>query len=213
MPKFSQLLSGRAKNFFFTLNPLACMFVYKSQYVKSIEVYFKVSIVSSNQIRSHLGYLLFVNVPTPGPCPSTLALLKGPSLVVTLGHGGWDGGRAGSQYCRGARPLGGCSWRRGCCGWLGPAEQLARGPLSAGPCRRLVLLGGAPGMTVVRRVLARAGAWQGAHLGACSGSGAGRRAPRGAGKGQICETGWAFPGRPRKPHWVVGLCPKAAGGR
>ena len=71
------------------------MFVYKSQYVKSIEVCFKVSIVSSNQIRSHLGYLLFVNVPTPGPCPSTLALLKGPSLVVTLGHGGWDGGRAG----------------------------------------------------------------------------------------------------------------------
>lgn len=136
MPKFSQLLSGRAKNFFFTLNPLACMFVYKSQYVKSVEVCFKVSIVSSNQIRSHLGYLLFVNVPTPGPCPSTLALLKGPSLVVTLGHGGWDGGRAGSQYCRGARPLGGCSWRRGCCGWLGPAEQLARGPLSAGPCRR-----------------------------------------------------------------------------
>lgn len=39
------------------------------------------------------------------------------------------------------------------------------------------------------------GAWQGARLGTCSGSGAGRRVPRGAGKGQICETGWA---RPRK---------------
>lgn len=86
-----------------------------------------------------------------------------------------------------------------------PGDRCQRGPAAG--------LGGAPGMTVVRRVLARAGAWQGARLGACSGSGAGRRAPRGAGKGQICETGWAFPGRPRKPRWVVGLCPKAAGGR
>lgn len=93
MPKFSQLLSGRAKNFFFffALNPLACVFLYKSQNVESTEVCCKVSIVSSSQIGSHVGYLLFVSVATPAHRP---ALLKGRSLVVTLGRGWWDGGRA-----------------------------------------------------------------------------------------------------------------------
>lgn len=193
------------------------MFVYKSQYVKSIEVCCEVSIVSSNQIRSHLGYLLFVNVPAPGPCPSTPALLKGPSLVVPLGHGGWDRGRAGSQYCRGARPLGGCSWRRGHCGWPGPAEQLARGPLSAGPCRRLVLLGGAPGMTVVRRALAGPGPGRGPGRGPAWGPaldlGQVAGSLVGPARGRSVRQGGPGPGRPRKPHWVVGLCPKAAGGR
>lgn len=112
------------------------MFVYKSQYVKSIEVCCEVSIVSSNQIRSHLGYLLFVNVPARLPAPSTPAFAERPSLVVTLGHGGWD--RAGQAF---ATIVQGSLARRvlmetGAC-WPGPAECWLGDRLSRGPAAGL----------------------------------------------------------------------------
>lgn len=98
----------------------------------------------------------------------------------------------------------------GYCGWPGPAEQLALGDRCRRACNER-----APGWCA-RDDCGQGGRLPGrgpggARLGTCSGSGAGRRAPRGAGKGQICETGWARPRKASQPHWVVGLCPKATG--
>ena len=70
-----------------------------------------------------------------------------------------------------------------------PQSRWRRDGCQRGPDAGLCSPGGAPRIIAVRRVLARARTWQGAHLGASLDSGAGCRAPCGAGRRQAYGTG------------------------